>query len=336
VTKRPTIADVARAAGVSTAVVSYTLNDRPGVSAGTRERVLRVAEEYGWRPSAAARSLRSAPRIAGLVLPGDGGALGGEDRLLRFVTALQAAVRDRGVGVLLHVADDPAAAVRACREWWAERQVYAVVVPEVCRDDVRLAGLAGIGVPAVALDGPPDGPAPAVWADETAAFGRLAGYLTSLGHRRLGRVTATGDRAAAPAGAAALADVAARAGGEVVTVDVADRAGAAAATRALLQRGADRPTAIVYDDDAGATTALDVARRCGVEVPWELSVVSALDSARCGLVTPSVTALSRDAAAYGTAAGALLLSLLDSRPTSSRQVPTPVLRLRGSTAPAAR
>jgi DNA-binding LacI/PurR family transcriptional regulator len=335
VTKRPTIADVARAAGVSTAVVSYTLNGRPGVSESTRKRVLRVAEEYGWRPSAAARSLRSAPRIVGLILPADGGTLGGEDRLLRFVTALQAAVCDRGVGVLLHVADDHHAAVRVCRDWWAERQVYAVVVPDVRRDDVRLERLAEIGVPAVAMDGPPAAATPSVWADETATFAGLAAYLTSLGHRRLARVTAGGDLAAAPAREAALAATAARAGGEVVTVEVTGGAGAAAAIRRLLQ-AEDRPTAIVCDDAAAATSALDIARRLGVEVPGEVSVVSAVDSARCGLATPSITALSRDCEAYGAAAGALLLSILDGRATTSRQVPTPVLRLRGSTGPVVR
>jgi DNA-binding LacI/PurR family transcriptional regulator len=337
VTRRPTIADVARAAGVSVAVVSYTLNGRPGVADGTRERVLRVAEEFGWRPSAAARSLRSAPRTVGLVLPADGGApggvLGGEEGLPRFVAALQAAVRERGVEVLLHVADGDTAAVTACRDWWAERRVTAVVVPDVRRDDARLAGLADIGVPAVALDGPPD--ATSVRADEAAAFAGLAGHLTALGHRRLAWVTAGTGLAAAGARSAALAAAAERAGGEATTVAVADRAGAAAATRRLLEAG-DRPTALVLDDDAAATAALDVARRLGVDVPWELSVTSAADSARCGLVTPSLTALARDGAAYGTAAGALLLDILDGRPTTSRQVPTPVLRPRGSTAPAPR
>jgi DNA-binding LacI/PurR family transcriptional regulator len=148
-------------------------------------------------------------------------------------------------------------------------------------------------------------------------------------------VSAGGHLAAAAAREAALAAAAAATGGSVTTVPVADRAGAAAATRRLLQ-APDRPTAIVYDDDAAATTALDVARRLGVDVPWEVSVVSAVDSARCGLVTPSVTALSRDAAAYGTATGRLLVALLDGREAPSQQVPTPSLRLRGSTAPAAR
>jgi DNA-binding LacI/PurR family transcriptional regulator len=55
--RRPTIADVARRAGVSATAVSFAVNDRPGVSPETRERILDVARELGWRPSASARAL---------------------------------------------------------------------------------------------------------------------------------------------------------------------------------------------------------------------------------------------------------------------------------------
>ncbi|MBC7723718.1 MAG: LacI family DNA-binding transcriptional regulator, partial [Burkholderiaceae bacterium] len=48
---RATIADVARAAGVSKGLVSFALNDRPGVSAHTRDRILAVAKDLGWSPS---------------------------------------------------------------------------------------------------------------------------------------------------------------------------------------------------------------------------------------------------------------------------------------------
>jgi hypothetical protein len=48
---RPTIADVARRAGVSPAAVSFAMNDRPGVAEATRRRILDAAAELGWRPS---------------------------------------------------------------------------------------------------------------------------------------------------------------------------------------------------------------------------------------------------------------------------------------------
>ncbi len=54
---RPTIKQVAAAAGVSTQTVSRVMNDRPDVSPETRERVLKVIEEMGYQPSALARSL---------------------------------------------------------------------------------------------------------------------------------------------------------------------------------------------------------------------------------------------------------------------------------------
>ncbi len=53
----PTINDVAARAGVSPATVSKVLNDRPGVSPQTRERVLQAAQELSYSPSVAARSL---------------------------------------------------------------------------------------------------------------------------------------------------------------------------------------------------------------------------------------------------------------------------------------
>ena len=57
VAKRPTISDIAKAAGVSTGAVSYALNNRPGVSEPTRRRIMDIADRLGWVPSSAARSL---------------------------------------------------------------------------------------------------------------------------------------------------------------------------------------------------------------------------------------------------------------------------------------
>ncbi|MDX6279547.1 MAG: hypothetical protein QOH03_618, partial [Kribbellaceae bacterium] len=87
--RRVTIADIARAAGVSIAVVSYAVNGRPGVSAATRERVLRIAEEYRWRPSAAARSMHTGPRAVGLVVSTAAGGVSSATSFLDLVTAIQ-------------------------------------------------------------------------------------------------------------------------------------------------------------------------------------------------------------------------------------------------------
>lgn len=67
--KRPTLADVARAAGVSTAAVSYALNGLPGVSGDKRRRVLQIAKDMGFRPNRLARALRHGQtKMLGLLL----------------------------------------------------------------------------------------------------------------------------------------------------------------------------------------------------------------------------------------------------------------------------
>lgn len=55
--KRPTIADIAERAGVTKAAVSFALNNQPGVSSSTRQRILQIAREIGWEPNSAARAL---------------------------------------------------------------------------------------------------------------------------------------------------------------------------------------------------------------------------------------------------------------------------------------
>ena len=65
--KRPTLADVAARAGVSTALVSIAMRGATGVSAATREHIVTVAREIGYRPDTRARLLRSRrSRLLGL------------------------------------------------------------------------------------------------------------------------------------------------------------------------------------------------------------------------------------------------------------------------------
>lgn len=349
--RRPTIVDVARAAGVSTAVVSYTLNGRRGVSATTRERVLRVADELGWRPATAARSLRSGPAAAALVVVHDQPFGTRAAFPLDLVTGALQTLGPDTLTLAVHVAGSPAHAAQLMDRWWTERRYAAFVVTGVRVDDARLATLRSLPAPAVVVGVPVD-PVPATWQhvvlDDADAFAQVGAFLADLGHRRIAMVAGS-ERLLAPVRrAAALESALVPYGLELRTVAGDGPERASAALRPLLA-AVDRPTAIVTDDDATAGLVLDVARRLGLGVPWDLSIVAGTDSPACYLTTPSLTAVPYPVEELGRATGRALRTALgtvasrhaagadpaEGESPPSGVVPVGRLVVRGSTAPPA-
>src|SRR6201989_2957656 len=102
--RRPTIADVARRAGVSAAAVSFAVNDRPGVSPETRARILAAARELGWRPSASARALTQArTRAIGLVMGRDPEQLELAAFFVRFLSGIERTLAAADYALLLQL-----------------------------------------------------------------------------------------------------------------------------------------------------------------------------------------------------------------------------------------
>ena len=119
--RRPTIVDVARRAGVSAAAVSFAVNDRPGVSSGTRERILAAARELGWQPSASARALTEArTRAVGLVLARSATQLEGDSFFVRFLSGIERALTAADYALLLQIV--PARRAPRCRPTSAWRR----------------------------------------------------------------------------------------------------------------------------------------------------------------------------------------------------------------------
>ncbi|GLZ34814.1 LacI family transcriptional regulator [Lentzea sp. NBRC 105346] len=325
--KRPTIKDIATRAGVSKGAVSLALNGRPGVSDATRERVLSVASSLGYRPSSTARALSSASADAvGLVLARPARTLGAESFFFQLIAGIQA---ELSMALLLQVVDSHEAEIELYRRWWAEHRVDGVFLVDLRVDDPRVPLVESLGLPAVVVGGAGHhGNLTSVWADDAKAMTSVVSYLLSLGHKRIARVAGlpsllhTARRDAAFQAAAP--------GGVIVSADYTDERGAAA-TRELLT-GAQRPTAIVYDNDVMAVAGAGVAAELGVAVPAELSIVAFDDSPLCRLIHPPLTALTRDTFAFGArAARALLAVLSGARPTDTEDT-TPVLVPRASTA----
>ena len=337
--KRPTIADIAEAAGVSKGAVSYALNGKAGVSEQTRARILEIAARMGWHPSSAARALSDGRAGAiGLVVDRPAWVLGIEPFFMQLISGLQSGLAATGTALLLQVTEDAGAEETAYRRWWGERRVDGVLLVDLRERDPRLALIGELGLPAVVVGHATGVPGvPSVWIDDGVAVRETLAYLAAMGHRRIARVAGpahfvhTRERGEAFDAAAAELGLA---GVPCVHTDYSGEDGARA-TRRLLS-GATRPTAIVYDNDVMAVAALSVTQEMGVAVPGELSLVAWDDSELCRLVHPALTAVSRRVPEYGTRAAAALLSLLDGADVADILLDPPVLVPRGSTAPARR
>ena len=102
--KRPTIADVARRAGVSKGAVSYALNGQPGVSDATRQRILAIAREMGFNPNSAARVLSVARANAvGLTLCRPARILGIEPFFMELISGVEGELSARSYALTLQV-----------------------------------------------------------------------------------------------------------------------------------------------------------------------------------------------------------------------------------------
>lgn len=334
-TKRPTISEIAARAGVSIGAVSYALNGRPGVSAETRRRIVQIADEIGWRPSVAARSLSgSRAHSVGLVIARPADTLGVEPFFMRFIAGLEGELSRQNIGLLLQVVDDHRAAIEAMRRCWAERRVDGMIVTDLWTQDSRIPVLEELGIPAVLVGGPrAESRLPSVWTDDTEAVTAAVDYLVALGHQRIARAAGlpslehTQVRISAFRAAIRAHDLAEP---QVIETDYTWEAGVRA-TRTLLSRR-DRPTAIMYDNDVMAAAALNVAQEMNLAVPDDLSIVAGDDSTLCFLVRPALTALARDIQSYGVHTAKVMLDVIDGRsPTSQPDQPTRLL-VRASTA----
>jgi DNA-binding LacI/PurR family transcriptional regulator len=338
VAKRPTLADIARVAGVSPGAVSFALNGRPGVSAQTRARILDVARELNFRPHRAARALGgSQAGVVGLVLARDPRTLGSEQVYTQLLYGMQDELSARSFAVQMQLVRDTQAEISLYRDWASEHRVDGLVLVDTQVDDPRIEVLEELRIPMVTLGPAPEPgvpPLPGVWADDGAAMTTIVDYLATLGHRSMAHVSGPPIYRHTTRRMQALREHAILRGlttAESLPTDFSDAQGAAV-TRALLSRPI-RPSAIIYDSDLMAAAGLGVALELGVRVPQDLSIVCFDDSVLTRIVHPQLTCLSRDTYALGALiAKSLLQAIADPASRQSIQAETPKLVVRGSTA----
>lgn len=332
--RRVTIRDIAREAGLSKGAVSYALNDKPGVSPETRERVMAIAEQLGWRASQAARSLsRSRAESIGLVLSRPAKLLGSEPFYMEFIAGVESVIASQGTALMLHVANGIDDEIDVYRRWWAQRRVDGVILVDLTEDDRRVGVVGEIGIPAVFVRDPrPAEHTSQIRTDDASAMRQAAQYLIRLGHINIARVAGNSDYTHVAIRNQTLVSVADEFGiprPTIVATDFSGEAGARA-TRTLIT-SQNPPSAIIYDNDIMAVASLGVVAELGLDVPSELSLLAWDDSALCKITHPPLSAMHRDVEVLGARAATQLLELIAGGNQRSVDGPPTALIVRGTT-----
>jgi DNA-binding LacI/PurR family transcriptional regulator len=334
---RPTIRDVAERAGVSKSLVSLVLQGSPKVSADRRAAVDRAIAELGYRPNAAARTLREGRSRAIGVLLNDVRHPWYVDLLDGLISVVEAEGRHlvlSGGGRLDRRTDD------SVLRGFLGLEADGFVLAGTQANSPAIAEIAAV-VPTVAV-GWRDIDLPRVDAvanDDLLGATLATRHLIELGHRRIahisGRVSGTGNVVPKLRQQGYEDTMRACGLGGQVRVEQADftEDGGYRATVRLLS-SPEPPTAIFAVDDLTCIGARSAASEMNVDVPGRLSLVGYDNTYLARL--RSIWLTSVDSAGYEVgrlAAGTLLARVADpGRPAGLHLLP-PTLAIRGSTAP---
>jgi LacI family transcriptional regulator len=295
VSKRVTIHDVARSAGVSRQTVSRALNDKAEIDGGTKQRVLDAARTLGYRPSRFARGLvRQDTTTIGLVIP---------DLMNPFFTEVASgalgAARKRDWHVVVYdTADSAEQEIGTLRVIGS--QVDAIVgyfsQPEETID--RYAR----GLPVVFIDREHQNPRfSSIRIDGEDGIREAVAHLVAAGHRRIGMLDH--NRRPEPSVRQHWFLAAAAEHGLDAVVTGADQSieGGELALATLLARHPD-VTAIFTFNDIIAIGAIRHARVAGLRVPADLAVIG-FDGLDLGaIVEPQLTSVRIDTRTLGVLA----------------------------------
>lgn len=327
------IQDVAALAEVSTATASRALSRPEMVADGTRQRVMKAAQQLGYQPNVLARSLRQREtRTIGLIVA---------DILNPFHALLAKGVQDTAeeqgyVTFLFNSDEQPDKEARAIDTLRGHLPQGLIVVPTSGTRD-HLKTLPSLAV--VELDRVTGNPqASTVTVDNLGGAQVATAHLAALGHRRIGMIMGQQDISTAVERHAGYRLALDRAG---LAYDASlvrpghhrEDDGHRAARELLTRPAAARPTALFVGNNEMTVGAVLAARELGLRIPEDLSIVGFDDSRWAQTMSPPLTVIAQPAYELGVHACEQLFSLLRGAGRAARvQLPTELV-VRESTGP---
>ncbi len=332
----PTLEDVARLAGVSTASISRALNDPDKVARPTRDKIEAAIEALGYTPNFGGRALASnRTDTVGAIIPTMANAM-----FASGVQAFQEMLSEAGINLLLATTGyDPDQELRQIKALIAHGADGLLLIGDSRPDSTR-AFLKKRNVPHVICWSLRDDAGPQhVGFDNRAAVYDAMQHVLSLGHRRIAMICGVregNDRASdrLDGVVASIADYGQ--GAELVQVREATyrlEFGGDAFEEIMAQK--PRPTVIMCGNDVLAAGALKRARELGIDVPGEVSLVGFDDIGLASVVTPPLATVRVPQIEMGREAARLLLARLSGQQGNGPVALRTEFMPRGSLAPPA-
>jgi DNA-binding LacI/PurR family transcriptional regulator len=302
---RARMADIAKQAQVSEATVSRVINDRPGVSAETRQAVLTALDVLGYeRPE---RLRKRSAGLVGLVVPELDNPI-----FPAFAQVIESTLAQHGYTPVLCTQSPGGVTEDEYVEMLLDRQVSGIVFisslsADTTSDRSRYQRLLDRPLPIVLVNGfAKELEAPFVSCDDRVAGDLGVAHLVALGHRRIGIISGPnrfintqrkleGYRAAMRR-EVGLTDPEID---DLVSLTLFGVEGGEVAAERLLAKGV---TGIICASDMMALGAIRAARRRGLRVPEDVSVIGFDDSALIPFTDPPLTTLRQPVASMAVAA----------------------------------
>jgi LacI family repressor for deo operon, udp, cdd, tsx, nupC, and nupG len=324
---------VAEYTGLSESTISRVLNDRPGVASTTRDAVHTAVDVLGYKRPTHLRP--QANRVVGVIMP-----LFGNPIFPAFAEAIGGYLAQHGLTPLFGATQEGGPSESVYAQTMVDRQAAGVIFicgmhSVVSADHMHYRVLVERNLPVVAIDGlASDLNIPCVSTDDKEAVELAVGHLVQLGHRFIGLAIADNEHVPGARKVQAFNETVGRYEGVTGLVDrsLYSLEGGTSTTSHLITQGA---TGIVCGSDVMALGAYRAARRLGLTVPDDISVIGYDDSMFMPFVAPPMTTIRQPVAAMAKAAVGLLVRQMMGRVQRSDEIFfAPELVVRSSTGPA--
>lgn len=306
--------DVAKLAGVSSATVSYVINDGPRpVSEETRQRVLQAIERLSYHPNVIARSLKTQKTyMVGIIV---------SDILNPTLASIEKSIEDLflqlNYSLTICNSDESPEREKMWLDVLRSRRADGIILLPTGSNIPELFATAEAGFPLVLLDRQVEGlPADAVLFDNENGAYQAVSHLISLGHTQIGLlnlpVSLTPGLGRLRGYERALADHGIPINPTLIKEGSFKAQDGSSLAGALLDL-APRPTALLVASNRLAQGVLEQVKARGLRIPGDLSLVVFDDVAYYSFTTPSITAVATDAKEFGAKAVQFMIERINGR-----------------------